>query len=143
MKVGFTGTRKGMTSEQKDTFAKVLKEVSAHVFTHGDCIGADAQAHEIAIKNRWLYIEKRPCTLPDQRAWTIGGHKCYPPEAPALRNMRIVDDCEVLIATPGGFKEVRRSGTWMTIRYARKVGNLVIIIWPDGKREEHIPKANF
>jgi len=43
-----------------------------------------------------------------------------------------VDETEWLWAIPGEFKEVLRSGTWSTIRYARKKGKKVLIIWPDG-----------
>ena len=39
----------------------------------------------------------------------------------------------MLSATPGGFKEELRSGTWACVRYARKADRPVHIVWPDGK----------
>jgi hypothetical protein len=46
------------------------------------------------------------------------------------RNKDIVDETTLLVATPKG-DEVRRSGTWMTIRYFRKVkGTVPKIIYP-------------
>jgi hypothetical protein len=37
----------------------------------------------------------------------------------------------MLAACPKGPEE-RRSGTWATVRYARKTGKPVVIFWPDG-----------
>jgi hypothetical protein len=49
-----------------------------------------------------------------------------------VRNHEIVDDSQVLIAAPKEFTEQLRSGTWATIRYARKIGRTVRIVFPDG-----------
>lgn len=48
------------------------------------------------------------------------------------RNKVIVDRCGVLVAAPGEAQEQLRSGTWSTIRYARRVGRPVIMVLPDG-----------
>jgi hypothetical protein len=47
------------------------------------------------------------------------------------RNRQSVDETEVLVATPRGFKEELRSGTWAGGRYARKAGRPIHIVWPD------------
>lgn len=44
------------------------------------------------------------------------------------RNHDIVDACDVLIACPETNKEVQRSGTGATIRYARKQGKKIELI---------------
>lgn len=49
MKVGFTGTHHGMTLGQQEAFRKLLCELDTIEFHHGDCIGADVQAHMIAM----------------------------------------------------------------------------------------------
>jgi len=41
------------------------------------------------------------------------------------RNRAIVDETEMLIATPAEFTEQQRSGTWSTVRYARACGKKV------------------
>jgi hypothetical protein len=46
------------------------------------------------------------------------------------RNHDIVSACELLIATPKGHREQRRSGTWATIRFAGRNGVEVLIIEP-------------
>lgn len=47
-------------------------------------------------------------------------------------NRDIVAETDELIATPKGFQEERRSGTWATVRYALKARKPVTVIWPDG-----------
>ncbi len=55
------------------------------------------------------------------------------------RNRDIVDASEVLIACPSTREEVMRSGTWATVRYARKKGMKITLIFRDGTCE----KENF
>ena len=45
MKIGFTGTQKGMTHHQLIKLLDELCSYSNIELHHGDCIGADAQAH--------------------------------------------------------------------------------------------------
>jgi NAD(P)H-hydrate repair Nnr-like enzyme with NAD(P)H-hydrate dehydratase domain len=129
MIAGFTGTQQGMTDNQKETFAKLLERVDE--LHHGDCIGADADAHRIA-KDLKKSVHSYPPINQSKRAFcdadVINSEKEY-----LVRNHDIVDSSDFLIATPKGNKEELRSGTWATIRYARKVGKKVVIIWPNGK----------
>lgn len=127
---GFTGTRKGMSAEQKRVVDRMLEGVEVGI--HGDCIGADADFHEIAMK-RDLTVHLLPCTLSQQRAY-CSGHSVAQPRPPLERNRAIVDSSEVVIACPKGAEE-SRSGTWATIRYAKKVGKSLYIVWPDGTHD--------
>ncbi len=133
MNVGFTGTRSGMTDAQKATFGNVLAEFSPALFTHGDCVGADADAHQIAVQLD-VPVEIRPCNFPSMRAHCEGAAVVHPITTAFTRNRAIVDSCDLLIATPVTNEEQERGGTWYTIRYARKKGRKTIIIPPDGSR---------
>jgi hypothetical protein len=55
------------------------------------------------------------------------------PKPYLVRNHDMVDQSEFLIGTPGEEQEVLRSGTWATIRYARKLKRPILIILPKGK----------
>ena len=131
MLISFTGTRKGMTHQQINTFTKLLFELGAEVLIHGDCIGADADAHVLAMGQE-IEVRKRPCNLQSQRAFTDGGIIIAEPEPPLDRNRKIVDDGDILLACPSSHEEELRSGTWATIRYARRNDVPLTIIWPDG-----------
>jgi predicted Rossmann fold nucleotide-binding protein DprA/Smf involved in DNA uptake len=58
-------------------------------------------------------------------------------DPPLVRNRIIVDGCDVLLAAPSGAeRDNPRSGTWMTVRYARKRRKRIVIVWPDGTTTE-------
>lgn len=134
MFVGFTGTRKGLTTQQIEKLHEILMRFykKGSVFIHGDCIGADSMSHSIA-QNIGYLIHKRPCNLSSQRAYCPGGIIKDEPMGPLERNKLIVADSEVMIACPAGLKEERRSGTWATVRNARYHKKPLYIIYPDGE----------
>ena len=130
MRVGFTGTQHGMTDAQAARLNTLLVLYDCTEFHHGDCIGADAQAHDIA-QSLPASIVIHPPTDSSKRAFKDGGMLL--PRLPYLeRNHAIVDTTELLIATPHQSTEVLRSGTWATIRYARRIGSRCIVINLDG-----------
>lgn len=51
---------------------------------------------------------------------------------PLIRNKDIVNESDILIAAPNSFKELLGSGTWATVRYARKNNKKIYIIYLDG-----------
>lgn len=138
MIISFTGTQKGMTSYQKMSFLKVMQFLKAKRnvthFNHGDCIGADADAHEI-VSNIDIPIHIYPGTdkrgASPKRAFCINGttHKA---QEYLIRNKKMVDLCTVLVACPAESIEQLRSGTWSTIRYAKKIKIPIVTIYPDG-----------
>lgn len=129
MKIGFTGTQQGMNDNQKYLFGNHLKDIKGE-FHHGDCIGADAQAHEIAIR---LGLEPviHPPDIMRKRAFKtalqIRKSKPY-----LDRNKDIVNETELLVAAPKEMEMQLRSGTWSTIRYARKLKKNALILYPNG-----------
>ncbi len=138
--LSFTGTRRGLTHEQRSALGRLLVEIDPSIAAHGDCVGADAEFHDLAAEMAitiWLF----PGDDPRQRAFCAKGLITMQAEpAPPLdRNRVIVDNGEALVACPGGRHEEMRSGTWATVRYARKRGKKLWIVWPDGAvtRENH------
>lgn len=129
--VGFTGSRRGMTPKQRMVFTKTIKHLAPTLFVHGDCLGADEQAHEIVRAETGARIRIRPTHFSRLRAH-CEGDEVLPTRPPLDRNQDIVDDCEVLVATPASVQEVSRSGTWATIRRGWKAEKRVIIVFPDG-----------
>ncbi len=140
MIVGFTGTQKGMTAAQLTQAYSILGIMDLTHLHHGDCIGADNQAHSIAL-SRKCEITIHPPVNNTKRAFCHNKittdtilHVKRPLEY-LERNHNIVDESEALVATPGENQEQLRSGTWATIRYAKKRGKEIIIIFPDGNTE--------
>lgn len=130
MKVGFTGTHKGMTTEQEVAVTNLLAARPVE-FHHGDCIGCDTEAHVLAA-NADIRIIGHPPDQAKSRSFCVFYEMRE--EKPYLkRNHDIVDETDILIACPDNTKEVMRSGTWATIRYAEKQKKTILLIYPSGR----------
>jgi hypothetical protein len=133
MKVGFTGSHSGMSLAQQKSLADLFRGIEFSEFHHGDCIGADVIAHRICLENSNRPIVIHPPVKDTKRAFCTGANVTILPTEPYLiRNQKIVLACDLLIATPRTGIESLRSGTWSTVRFARKRGKQYIIILPDG-----------
>jgi hypothetical protein len=132
--LGITGTQRGCTVAQRDVLAATLKLYTMwfSVLHHGDCVGVDAEACHLAMRDYYLW--SHPCNLYRKRAYIDSG-MVEDEKAPLDRNWDIVLACSTLIACPGEMTEQLRSGTWATIRYARKAGKTIVFIYPDGSTE--------
>lgn len=137
MRIGFTGTQAGMTEFQQAGLRAFLVEQQIALVEsvhHGDCIGSDAEFHALA-QELMLPVIVHPPTDSSKRAFCLGGAD-YRQRKPYLeRNQDIVRESDLIVAAPRTQHEELRSGTWATIRYARKIGRLVIVLWPDGQVE--------
>ena len=121
MKIGFTGTREGMSQWQKELLVLALFELKPTEFHHGDCAGADSEAHDIV---REFFPEVRIVVHPPKsdylRAYKTGDHT-MPQDDYIPRDERIVDMTDYLIGAPRVTDyEEKRSGSWYTVRYARR-----------------------
>lgn len=151
MKVGFTGTRKGMTDEQLESLHKWISERrELDEFHHGDCIGADDDAAD-TIREINMYTDEgarikvvcHPPTDKRRAAFNTYFDEIREPKDYFERNHNIVDETDVLIAAPQDMVEEQRSGTWATVRYARKCGKPIVILWPNAVRattEGEVPR---
>ncbi len=129
LRIGFTGTRHGMNMRQSGCVYRLLARASE--LHHGDCVGADAEAHTIA-RTAGIRIVSHPPIEDRLRAFCKFDESRSP--LPYLaRNSAIVDACELLIAVPATADETSRSGTWSTVRYARRVGRQLVIVPPTGR----------
>ncbi len=137
MKVGFTGTRDGMTEDQTLAMRTMLRlSHDWSEFHHGCCVGADE--HVALMVSGFFYpdlcrVVGHPSNLKGMTSQRVSLDR--QPLPPLDRNRNIVDETDCLIAAPRGPEELR-SGTWHTIRYARKRGKKVVIIWPNGEIEK-------
>lgn len=137
MKVGFTGTREGMTVVQWEQFEHLVTQLEDLTEFHdGDCLGADTQAHA-TVRHLGYRPEMHghPCNLYKYRSHNEYD-VTYPVKAPLVRNRDIVRNVDLMFAAPKEFEEVMRgSGTWATIRYAKQAKVPLIVVFPDGTEE--------
>lgn len=132
MKIGVTATQTGLTTEQEFKLGALLEQYPVTELHHGDCVGGDAQADDIA-RAKDIAIVIHPPIKSTKRAFKAQSGDCVWEPRPYLeRNHDIVDQCDLLIALPKSSKEELRSGTWATVRYATKQGKPIIIL-PGGE----------
>jgi hypothetical protein len=130
VELGFTGTKQGMTPKQFNEVVKLLVQFKPDRVHHGDCVGSDEDFHTIATNNGY-YRHIHPPIKERYRAFCEGDYAEEPGEY-LVRDQEMVDQVQLLIATPNGFKERVRSGTWATVRRARKKGIPIYIVHPNG-----------
>lgn len=140
--LGFTGTRLSVTQIQTTLTRVLVEKIKPKHAHHGACVGGDEMFHNICEDYdiiRWLH-------LPIQRMYEM--KFIYNPKTDMRlgrlsysdRNQEIIGCSDALIATPHEDHEILRSGTWMTIRYARMARRPAYILFPDGKvRYERVP----
>lgn len=137
-KVGFTGTRAGMTDLQKAVTIGLLSKNHVEIAHHGGCVGADIDFDYICYHNRPRNIITvvHPSNLKNQQGKWFFTPYVKSEKPPLERNRDIVDESDFLIATPRESQEVLRSGTWATIRYARRQKKHAYIVYPSGTLTE-------
>ena len=133
-KIGFTGTRHGMTEPQKKALKNILKHKEFEEFHHGDCLGSDQQAHDIATQYKSIHNIKiigHPPKYNKYRAYCQFDFAKKPADY-LTRNRDIVNNTDFLIATPDTIEKLH-SGTWSTVRYARTEKKRIYIIHKSGR----------
>ncbi len=126
IKIGFTGNRYGLKQDQVEQIKLILDKYNNIIVIHGDCVGSDTDFHNLCIKYRETNLNKNinihiyPPNNPSLRAFNKGD--LLMKEEPYLkRNLNIIKNSDILIACPiDKNKEILRSGTWSTIRQAKK-----------------------
>lgn len=137
--IGITATRQPVSTIQAAMLGARLERaqtLGATELVHGDCVGGDALAHSIAMLLGYV-VHVRPPSNERYRAFAVGHHN-YEPAEYMTRNRLIVGHCTELIALPMHLEsadESRRSGTWATVRMARRLARPITLVWPDGRVE--------
>lgn len=141
IKIGFTGRRDGMTTAQLEAIEDIiLRTVSKYsgkvVAVDGMCVGADTEFNTLA-KKADCYCIAYPGhyrNSPENTSLVGGGvyDEIRESDTHFSRNRRIVDDTNVLLATPRSRDTSGRGGTNYTINYAKKNKKPVYIVYPDG-----------
>jgi hypothetical protein len=148
-RLGFTGTRHGMYDEQRRSVIRWLGGHWPAECHHGLCVGADSDFHDIVTSHADVWPgSAKPKVVghpPLNRSKVVLADEMFceevrPPADYLDRNRAIVADCDHLLACPNGSEELR-SGTWSTVRYARRAGKPATIIYPDGRIEEEPGRA--
>lgn len=129
--IGITGSRIGLTHMQEYWVLNFLDCNVANNLHHGDCVGADDRV-AILFSQRGSYIIAHPGSSPSMRAHCVVNDLILPTSYNLLRNRRIVDSSELMLAFPPSPLEIPRSGTWYTILYAKKQYVPITVVNPDG-----------
>lgn len=137
MIVGVSGTTGGETPAQRATLRVLLQRSRITQVHHGEAMGIDEYAHRVIreMYQRDIRLIGHPPDDDSKRAFLDGYYEEREPAPYLVRDQHIVDEIDLLIACPSTAREILRSGTWATIRYARKAGIMIIRVNPDGSTE--------
>ena len=129
----FTGTKDGWTDPQTKSACAELQRLREKytVMHNGDCVGADERSALVwdALKGE---IVLHPPINPKYRAFLQFAQVVLPEDDYIKRDHHMVDSSSYLLGTPKTMYEYLRSGTWSTVRYARKRGLPLTLVYPDG-----------
>ena len=92
---GFTGTKEGLSQNQHQALSGLLNKIN--VLHHGDCVGADEQAHNIVVANPEILIYIHPPLQSKLRAYCKLATMTYEVKPYIERNHDIVDATNCLI----------------------------------------------
>lgn len=135
MKVGVSGTQKGITLYQNVRVMEFLEEWDWTELHHGNCVGADEEIAMIAMCVRMPNEENKEeivahPTIHKQQSKRHYFDRSMPNFPPLVRNHNIVDVTQRMIICPGGIHTLR-SGTWATFRYAVRKHKIIHLIPPE------------
>jgi len=136
--IGYTGTERGMTMPQKLGVVALLEEITVPFWAHhGDCVGGDAEFDDLVRQvSKCRGVIVHPPTNPRLRAFVEirPGRDELRSERPYLkRDHDIAFESSTVIGAPDTYREQLRSGTWTTLRYARRLERQFAIVLPDGR----------
>lgn len=142
MEVGFTGSRRGMAPLARGKVQALLMLYFVHTISctlhHGDCVGSDEEVEKLASDLGYYTMAYPASDVAERWLAKTASHLTRDPMPALQRNEFIVAESDVLIATVQGFTpnaEQLRSGTWATIRYAKKEDCPIWLVNPMGEAQ--------
>lgn len=132
--LGVTGTREHLTQIQETSGLRLLRDRRDRgiIWQHnGDCIGADHFAARTWRRMGGLIFGHPPSDNKGRAYFAFD--KAALPAPYGVRDQTIVDWADTMIAFPKTMQEEQRSGTWMTVRMARRKGISISFVWPNGE----------
>ena len=133
--VGWTASRHGLSPIQQAVARIVLTDLrdrrGATTLHHGDCVGGDAVGVLAALKLRYRIVGHPPVET-KLRAY-LPTHEDRAALHYLARDQQIVNESSILLGWPNTEEEIARSGTWATIRMARRAGLPRLVITPSGR----------
>lgn len=146
-----------MTPDQHQGFSLLMYSLIPGEFHHGCAEGADVEAHAVIAQRKISLTDPRINKDKSLALWGSVSIIIHPSKTskglihcrrgdpvvldskpPLERNKDIVNAIDVLVTTPRLHTEELRSGTWATVRYARKMKRHIFIVWPNGKTTEEV-----
>lgn len=127
--LGFTGTRHGLTDEQRLRVLLLVHDLAyGHALTahHGLCVGADAEFHDMvravahAVPAYAIIGHPGPDWPSGKLCAAVECDQLLAPLPHMKRNSAIVAASHVMIAAPFEDEPQPRGGTWATIGMARR-----------------------
>lgn len=128
--IGVTASREGLTDPQKNWIEDFLEGNLAYVLHHGMCKGGDIEL-AVLFRKYNTYIIAHPGHIRHMRAASPANDLILPWSHTLVRNRIIVNHSELIL----GFPKVpyaTDSGTWHTIKFAKKQKTPLFVIGPDG-----------
>lgn len=135
MKLGMTGNRNGLSKKAKIAFIELVMDGEFTSLSHGDCVGSDADTHEIATTFGLDTIIHPP--KKDNLRAHCKGTVILPEKGYFARNRDIVLTTDYLVGFPATKINPGKGGTWYTIDFALRRKLPVMIIHHDGTIERH------
>lgn len=132
--LAFTGSKDRLTTSQKAALEDEIIDhrEAGYLWMHnGDCVMSDEYAARMWVKYNGKVMLHPPIADKYRAFFEKATIVCEPREY-LVRDHHMVDCSKRLIATPQTFDEQVRSGTWTTVRYARKLRLGITIVLPDG-----------
>jgi len=119
-KLGFTGTREGLNEAQTSWLRAFLFENPPDQAGHGACMGADIDFHNLV---REVVPSCKIIAWPSTSNATrreCDADVVHDLMAPKKRDQLIVNFANYFVGCPHTDYEITQSGTWMTLRMARR-----------------------